>query len=192
MKKIITMLIALTLCISLVGCGKEPVSSEPVKDSSGSIAEAPEVTGGAQMVNPWTDVDEEGFKEKFGLYPHTPEGATDVSYRVSDEVAEINFKLDGVDYCFRLQKGEEAKDISGMYYDGDCIQVIPSKVGVDVSYKEFINAVGGVAYWNWSGMIFCVSLLVPETMDVPSTYVLDHLKSVQDEYTMAYNAVYNK
>ena len=100
MKKIVAMLMAAVMMLA-------------------SFALAETATVG--MVNPWTEVTEEEFAEKLGLYFAVPEGAENVVFRVleSEGLGEMLFTLDGMDYTARVKAAPEFEDISGMYYEWD-------------------------------------------------------------------------
>jgi len=90
---------------------------------------------GAALANPWTDMTKEELEKASGMSFGVPEGATDVVWRwlESDGLAEMQFKLDGDEYCARSQPAElpdgRMMNISGMYFQweneeeitvGDC------------------------------------------------------------------------
>lgn len=92
--------------------------------ASGAATEAQGETesgeGTASVGNPWEDnVSEQEVYVLTGAYFIVPPDATDVVYRVnaSQELAEMDFKLDGMDFTARMKPTEEFEDISGMYYE---------------------------------------------------------------------------
>ena len=82
-----------------------------------------EFDGGVGLANPWVDLTEEELLQVSGLSFNVPEGAENVLYRwlESDGLAEMQFILDGDEYCARVQPAAleegEVMDISGMYFD---------------------------------------------------------------------------
>ena len=73
------------------------------------------------MSNPWTETSAEGLMEALGLGFTVPEGAENVSYYMLEEedLAEMEFDLDGMTYTARIRPAAEWTDISGMYYEWD-------------------------------------------------------------------------
>ena len=74
------------------------------------------------LANPWKEMTKEELEQVSGLSFGVPEGATNVVYRwlESDGLAEMQFTLDGDEYCARAQKADlnegELMNISGMYF----------------------------------------------------------------------------
>lgn len=103
MKKI-ALFLAVTVLLScaLGGCGK--------KESASS----------AGIANPMVETDEAGLMEQLGLRFGTAADAEDVKYFViNNSLGEMQFTLDGVELCARIQPAAEFTDISGMNYDVD-------------------------------------------------------------------------
>lgn len=75
----------------------------------------------ASLPNPWQEMTAEQLQEASGLTFRVPEGAADVVYRwlPGERLAEMQFTLDGGEFCARLQPAElkdgELSNISGMY-----------------------------------------------------------------------------
>ena len=74
------------------------------------------------LANPWEEMDAEKLKQVSGLSFGVPEGAENIVWRYlkSEGLAEMQFMLDGAEYCARvqpavLQEGEWM-NISGMYF----------------------------------------------------------------------------
>lgn len=76
-------------------------------------------TPAAAMANPWTETTADGLMEKLGLEFAVPDGAENVSFRMleAENLAEMEFDLDGMRYTARIQPAAEWTDISGMYYE---------------------------------------------------------------------------
>ena len=97
------------------------------KNSSGFVGtEQPEDVG---MINPWIDTTAEQLTELSGLSFGVPEGAENVIYRwlEADQLAEMQFTLDGDEYCARIQPAAEAMNISGMYFAWDHEEAVQIK-----------------------------------------------------------------
>ena len=90
------------------------------KSESGFVGYAPEEE---EIANPWTDMTQEALQQASGLTFNLPEGAENVCYRwlEADALAEMQFTMDGDEYCARIQPAEledgELMNISGMYFE---------------------------------------------------------------------------
>lgn len=104
MKKLaIVLTLCLTLTCILAGCGTKPV------ERSGATACIP---------SPLRETDPDGLMEQLGLRFGTVDNAENVMYFVvADTLGEMDFTVDGIDLCARVQPATEFTDISGMYYD---------------------------------------------------------------------------
>ena len=77
------------------------------------------------LANPWKDMTKDELAQVSGFSFGLPEGAKDVIYRwmESDGLAEMQFKMDGDEYCARAQSAElsegELMNISGAYFQWD-------------------------------------------------------------------------
>ena len=71
------------------------------------------------MPNPWISVSAEELTDTLGLAFSVPEGAENIAYRIleAEQMAEMTFSLDGMDYTARIKPAAEFEDISGMYFD---------------------------------------------------------------------------
>ena len=89
-------------------------------NDSGFVGVLP-VTG-TSAVNPWETVSAEQLQKSIGVSFSVPEGAEKVIHRwyEADKLAEVQFFLNGGDYCFRMQPVAldqgQMTDISGMYF----------------------------------------------------------------------------
>ena len=74
------------------------------------------------IANPWTDMTKEELEQVSGVPFGVPEGAEEIVYRwlESEGVAEMQFTLDGDEYCARVKpaalEAGQLENISGMYY----------------------------------------------------------------------------
>ena len=77
----------------------------------------------ATLANPWRDVTGEELAQLSGISFGVPEGAEGIVWRwlESDGLAEMQFTMDGDEYCARIQPAAledgELMNISGMYFD---------------------------------------------------------------------------
>ena len=74
--------------------------------------------GEAGLANPWTETTAQGLMDALGLQLGLPDGATNVTWRMmeSEQMGEVQFTWQDVDYTARIAPTEEFEDISGMYY----------------------------------------------------------------------------
>ena len=129
MKKtlIVTMMMLITLtAFSLTGCaGKSNAQAEPM----------------AGMPNPWQyEVSPEDVQKMVNESFTVPEGAENVVYGIMESVklAEVQFDLDGVSYCARMEPATEFTDISGMYYDWNA-DGVDQVNGIDAEEHRYIS-----------------------------------------------------
>ena len=79
--------------------------------------------GEAQIANPWVELPQDKLTETTGLSLNLPEGAQDAVYRwmESEQLVEMQFTLDGDEYCARVQPAAlaegEVMNIAGMYFE---------------------------------------------------------------------------
>jgi len=77
---------------------------------------------GTQIANPWVDLTKDELEQASGVSFGMPDGAENVIYRwlESESLAEMQFTLDGDEYCARIQPAAleegELLNISGMYF----------------------------------------------------------------------------
>ena len=92
---------------------------EDFKEAPGTIVTFEEPFSLPSVANPWTDADAESVETVIGVRFGVPEGAENVAYRMleSEQLAEMDFTLDGMEYTARIRPSAEFEDISGMYFD---------------------------------------------------------------------------
>ena len=75
--------------------------------------------GAMQMANPWKETSAEEMVQTIGLSFRVPEGAANVVYRMleSEQLAEVQFELNGAKCAARIKPAAVYEDISGMYYE---------------------------------------------------------------------------
>ena len=118
MRKTTIIIAALCVCLCVLGCGCGSSSSQTDQPSADQSSTE---TGNASMPNPMTQVGSvEELDAQTGLSLIVPTDATDVSCYIiesgDDDLAEVMFTLDGVEYTSRQQICSQTTDISGMYY----------------------------------------------------------------------------
>ncbi len=71
------------------------------------------------VANPWVESTSGDIAEAIGATFGVPEGAEDVAYSLlpPENLAEMRFTLDGLEYTARIKLSEEFDDISGLYYE---------------------------------------------------------------------------
>lgn len=151
MKKTLFIILALVFTLALSGC-KPAAETEPQ-------------TG---LPNPIVEVGSASDFEKIGVYIDAPEGATDVRYSIlSDQLAQVDFKLDGANYTYRAAITEdEEEDISGVYKTFDEESAI-SIDGLDwyaiIVIKSNQTGKGALASWQYLPAQF--TLYTPDSVD---------------------------
>ena len=121
-----TMMLITMTAFSLTGCaGKSNAQAEPM----------------AGMANPWQyEVSPEDVQKMVNESFTVPEGAENVVYGImeSAKLAEVQFDLDGVSYCARMEPATEFTDISGMYYTWDA-EGVDQVNGLDAQVRRAIS-----------------------------------------------------
>ena len=93
------------------------------KNESGFVGYS--LAGGFNMPNPWVDLTADELMQVSGVCFGVPEGAENVIYRylASEGLAEMQFTLDGDEFCARIQPADlrdgELMNIAGMYFVWD-------------------------------------------------------------------------
>lgn len=125
-KIITTMTLIAMVVFSLTGCAKNSsTETEPM----------------AGMPNPWQyEVSPEEVQKMVNESFTIPEGAENVVYGImeSEKLAEVQFDLDGVSYCARMEPAKEFTDISGMYYTWDA-EGVDQVNGIDAEVHRYIS-----------------------------------------------------
>jgi hypothetical protein len=114
MKKVIVLLLCQILILSLFGCAGDK---------------------NTDMVNPVHESSAEEILDSLGITMNIPEDAENISYYIIDTdegepIAEAQFKIEGVNYTYRIRSTPEMEDISGAYYDWETVK------NVEVYYCE--------------------------------------------------------
>lgn len=143
MKKVIALLLALAMCLSLLaGCGKK--DKEP---DDGKIEDMP------NPVVTYADIQEQ--TDAMGIGLEAPEGASDVVYQSINKMVETLFTYDGVQYFYRAEPTDktEAYDISGLMYDwSETVSTTVSdreaevKLNEEVGFIMWLDAAPGINY----------------------------------------------
>lgn len=122
MKKILALMLALLLVVSLAACGsKNDDSGSAAKPTAAPTAAADGTPSGtATIANPWEAVSADEIFGYIGYCFGVPEGAENVEYfwNASAGIAEMRFlDLIGADFTARAKVTDAFEDIAGMYYD---------------------------------------------------------------------------
>ena len=131
------------------------------------------------MPNPWTESDKEGVLAATGFEMNAPAGATDVAYSYMEDgkLAQMTYKLDDIDWVYRIQPADELTDISGLYYDWDSEAIIDGDVaGYKAVYYSYIAPEGStedsIQMVNWydaiTGVTYSLSAVAKDVdgMDI--------------------------
>jgi hypothetical protein len=148
----------------LAGCGKA-ADEGSAAEVAGEVAAEAEAQGAdgenVGLANPWVESSESEILETLGLKLNVPDGATDVTYLMSEslQMMEMDFVLDGGSYTARVcaDGATEVTDISGMYYEweyeeDDTVANRPAKVKICMSTDPqaevicWVDAVPGLSY----------------------------------------------
>lgn len=146
MKKLIALILALMTVYALCACGE---------------AEETDNGGNAQMVNPMVESTPEEIERTIGVALVPPEGANDTMFFIiGGTLGEVQFKYGETNekYSYRVQKTDEAQDISGVYITSgsmtniDYGSIPPLTVNVDE------NGIIGAATWFDNGYSYSLSV----------------------------------
>lgn len=168
MKKVKVMLLLLSM-VGLCGCGT--VAANDTNENTNEVVVSKEQEDAETIINPWTDSDEQGVLEATGFDLALPEGATDVLYSYMNEskLAQVMYKLDGIDWNYRVQAADKLQDISGMNYEWDVTDdgFVAGKSAVYMGYSDADgteDTIDGVKYLqvvNWyddvAGVVYSLS-----------------------------------
>ncbi|MDL2237369.1 hypothetical protein LJC56_06025 [Christensenellaceae bacterium OttesenSCG-928-K19] len=128
MKKLSALLLAVCICAGIAACATKDPATE-------------------NLENPVVEVDSpEVIQKQLDIFILVPEGAENVRYSIiSDEIAQADFTLDGVEYTERIQKTETLEDISGVY---TTMEEEKDMMFSDYGYHIAYNADGdGISAW---------------------------------------------
>ncbi len=155
MKKtqIVTTMVFLAMgAFLLAGCG-------------GKKAEEPEPIG---MPNPWQyEVAPEEIQKMVNESFTVPEDAENVVYGImeSEKLAEVQFDMDGVSYCARMEPADKFTDISGIYATWDSEENEEIN-GIDATYRRSITEeewYDNILYYDAAGkMMYSISATAPD------------------------------
>lgn len=108
MKKLVAIFFAVIIAVSISSCGKKEI----IKDHD--ITENKTV----RIEKPMVETNEKRINEKSGIELNLPEKATGVTYyMINDEIGQVSFDLDKLNYTLRAKKAEASDDFSGLYYE---------------------------------------------------------------------------
>lgn len=155
MKKLLYVLLAMTLMFGLAACGQEA-------DTDNTDSSNPSET------LPSAEATQEQITEDFGFEMTAPEKAKDAQWAVIDEcIGQLTFKLDGQQVCFRMTTdaapSEEAealemlKTVSGI--NEELEETESGKVG-DMDAFVFFNSgkSGAVIWYSEDGTIYTATV----------------------------------
>lgn len=124
------------------------------------------------MENPWLELDAEEFMQVSGLEFAVPEGAEDVVFRYlpEEELAEMQFTLDGDEFCARIQPAAleygQLMNISGIF--------LPMENEEEISVKHCYGTVGQSQTGSEEWVELCLWYdIVPGLMYSLSVYSTD-------------------
>ena len=171
MKKLIIVVLAITMIMSLACCG-ENTATVSVSSSTDTALINSQQTG---MPNPWTESSAAEIKENLGVGFYEPDGASDISYQwmESDNLAQMHFTVDGVDWTARIKPSVHYDDISGMEYTWDA-ETDADELTVDdfevkgtcrTTKDEGKNVISGI-WQNDRGFMYSLSAVADNELDL--------------------------
>ena len=109
------------------------------------------------IANPWIDTTAEELVQALGVSFGEPDGAEEILYRMleSENLAEMQFVLQGANCTARIKPAAEWEDISGLYFDWDseesceigwCEGKILRAAGVDIQLCLWFDIAPGLMY----------------------------------------------
>ena len=132
---------------------------------AGKKAEEPEPIG---MSNPWQyEVSPEEIQKMVNESFTVPEDAENVVYGImeSEKLAEVQFDIDGVSYCARMEPADKFTDISGIYATWDSEENEEIN-GIDATYRRSITEeewYDNILYYDAAGkMMHSISATAPD------------------------------
>lgn len=163
MKKILAVILTLTIIFTLCACGKKEDTDEKA----------------VGMANPWRACEKSEISEEFYLYMEIPEDAKDVVYQMNDTIhmGEAKYTSDGTDFVYRVQYTPELQDISGMYCKWDLEENGNMMANVDEFYENYqgnetktmckSDSDGDAQVINWYDPVFGRTMcLIAESKDL--------------------------
>lgn len=133
MKRIIVLLLAAAMLLSLAACGKK-AEPEPF----------------AGMPNPMHEATAESILNDIGFSFTAPAGAENVTFFTIDmnddsPIAEMRFTQDGADWTYRIRAALEYADISGMYYQWK--NSSKTSIGYNEAQASWNDGEAGIVGW---------------------------------------------
>ncbi len=174
MKKLLIIALAIAMILSLACCGDNTatVSVTSANDTSSTEPINSELTG---MPNPWTESSAAEIEEKLGVGFNEPDGASDISYQwmESDNLAQMHFTVDGVDWTARIKPSAHYDDISGMEYTWDTetdaevltVDDFEVKGTLRTTLDEGKNVISGL-WQNDRGFMYSLSAVSDKELDL--------------------------
>lgn len=156
-----TVLLAGTLCFALVvsGCEGAPAGRSGMPSPTGTA----EAAGTAQLPNPRSEQPSAASLAEMGIPLEAPFGATDIAYScIGGEVAQVDFRLNGVDYTFRGGQGTE--DLSGVYgtvTEEVTIAACGADYSQETTYRTYQDG-GRTALWQFGELTFSLYAAHPD------------------------------
>ena len=153
-KRSFVFLLAVLACLSCTGC------IEPVEKNENPGEPLAAQDSQMNIANPVKEMSREELLEQTGIELGAPDGASNMVYSMislseGSPIAQLRFELEGHELCLRAQKvaGENAFDISGMYYDWETTEHLFVSLNYavvclagDVGYVKWIDAPNAIQY----------------------------------------------
>lgn len=157
MKRFFAIVTAVILVFALCACGLE-FGNYP--DIGGKL-------GGVEIPNPVVSSDAKGVENVLGIPLDPPAGADGIRYSIIDEdLGQVFFEYNGIEYCYRALKGAKLQDISGVHF-GACNSVTAGD-GCLIRWDSSYTA----AIWYAGGYSFSISMDTPDANAAAAMYEL--------------------
>ena len=156
MKRSALIILTAILALGTAGCKKAETSQANNADTDTAKEET------VAIANPWKDdVSADDVANLVGTYFIVPEGAKDVRYRIDehDKLAEMNFTLDDLEFCARMEPTEALKDISGMFFEWEA-EMDDNIYGAEAKFRAAVldsEMIHNVIWFDKSGMSYSLS-----------------------------------
>lgn len=129
----------------------------------------------AQIPNPMVEVENaQAIEAQLGVELPLPSGANAVAaYIIADEVGQVDYEWNGRTYSYRVKKGDELEDISGMYIEFAHVENVEFD-GLPVTLSLNENA-EGMTQWFKDGASYALVVAEGATEDALFDVLIDIL-----------------
>ncbi|MEE1200341.1 MAG: hypothetical protein U0L09_06795 [Christensenellales bacterium] len=150
----------------------------PAQGEVDGVADVAEADATLDMANPWTETTAEELVNTVGVTFGVPENAEGVLYRVlaADNLAEMQFALDGAQFVARIKPVAEPEDISGVSAEWAAEETAQVNY-CEATLKTGVSDGNTVALCQWydaaPGLMYSVFCTAPEGVQPDVATVCD-------------------